>query len=132
MKKRDYVDSIIVTLPKKFFVEYSHEKYLEEIKHMTENPGEMIWYRVCKNLPTLEELLYVYTVIDNKIHHRAMWAGYIRNQDLTFPRPNGGSRTFPNANAIMTTGPIVMAPKNEDWSYKGFQGFRYIDSEKYF
>lgn len=68
MKKRDYVDSIIVTLPKKFFVEYSHEKYLEEIKHMTENPGEM----------------------------------------------------------------IVMAPKNEDWSYKGFQGFRYIDSEKYF
>ena len=123
-------DSIIVTLPGRFFKEYGMAKYLAEIKFMNEHPDQMIWYRVCKNLPKIEDLLYVYTIIDNHIHHRACFGGLVRNTDLTFPRPNGGSRTFPNANAIMMIGPIVMAPK--DMHYRGFQGFRYVNSDNLF
>lgn len=132
MLRSERPDSIIVTLPKRFFEEYSHAKYLEEIEFMTKHPGEMIWYRACKNLPKIEDLLYVYTVIDNKIHHRAMFAGLLRNHTMTFPRPEGGERTFQNSNFIMTSGPIVMAPTNREWPFKGFQGFRYIESENYF
>jgi hypothetical protein len=114
-------DGILVTLPARFFVEYDHAKYLEEIKEMNTNEG-MIWYRVMKNLPT-QDFLYVYTIIDNKIHHRSMFAGLIRNKTMIFGRPEGGRRTFENANAVMMSGPIVMAP--EVISMRGFQGFRY-------
>lgn len=115
-------DAIIVTLPARFFTEYSHEKYLEEIKRMQDPDDPIVWYRVCKNLP-IHDVAYVYTIIDNKIHHRAQFCGLIRNQTLHFPRPAGGRRTFENANAIMTTGPIVFPP--HEIPMRGFQGFRY-------
>jgi hypothetical protein len=114
-------DGIIVTLPARFFVEYDHAIYLKEIEEMNQNEN-MIWYRVMKNLPT-QDFLYVYTVIDNNVHHRSQFAGLIRNKTLTFPRPEGGSRTFENANAVMMCGPVVMAP--EVIPMRGFQGFRY-------
>lgn len=114
-------DGIIVTLPARFFVEYSHAAYLDEIKRMNADET-MIWYRVMKNLPK-QDFLYVYTIIDNKVHHRSLFAGLIRNTTLVFPRPEGGRRTFENANAVMMAGPIVMAP--EEIKMRGFQGFRY-------
>lgn len=124
MKKRDIPpEGIIVTLPKRFFVEYDHAKYMEEIKEMNRNE-DMIWYRVMKSLPKLD-VLYVYTIIDNKIHHRAKFAGLLRNTTMTFGRPEGGSRTFENANMVMMTGPIVMAP--HEISMRGFQGFQYTE-----
>ncbi len=117
----EHPDGIIVTLPKRFFEEYSHAKYLQEIKDMNTNEG-MIWYRVMKNLP-VHDVLYVYTIIDNKIHHRSQFSGLIRNKTMTFGRPEGGSRTFENANAVMMVGPVVMAP--HEIPMRGFQGFRY-------
>ncbi|MBC8053775.1 MAG: hypothetical protein H7Y13_11990 [Sphingobacteriaceae bacterium] len=123
MKKvwQELPEAIIVTLPARFFQEYDHGKYLAEIKEMNVNE-EMVWYRVMKNLP-IYDVIWVYTIIDNKIHHRSQFAGLLRNTTLTFSRPEGGSRTFENANAVMMTGPIVMAP--EEITMKGFQGFRY-------
>lgn len=114
-------DAIIVTLPKQFFVEQDHATYLKELQAIHEHEDK-VWYRVMKNLPK-HDVLYVYTIINNKIHHRTQFAGLIRNTTLSFSRPNGGIRTFENANAVMMTGPVVMAP--EEITMKGFQGFRY-------
>lgn len=119
-------DAIIVTLPKRFFEEQDHATYLKEIERLNVDE-EMIWYRVMKNLPK-HDVIYVYTIIDNKIHHRTQFAGLIRDTTLRFTRPNGGLRTFENANAVMMTGPVVMAP--EEITMTGFQGFRY--SQKIF
>jgi hypothetical protein len=124
MKSKNLIeqpDAIIVTLPKRFFEEYDHAKYLDEIRRMSEDEGFM-WFRAVKNLPKVD-VLYVYTIIDNKIHHRANLVHYERNKTYTFPRPEGGRRTFENKNWIVTTGPVVMAP--HEWPMKGFQGFRY-------
>lgn len=127
MKRIEQPDAIIVTLPKRFFVEYDHATYLKEIERMNQ-VETMVWYRVMKNLPKVRDFLYVYTIIENKIHHRAQFAGMLENTTMTFPRPEGGRRTFYNANAVMLCGPIVMAP--HEIVMKGFQGFRY--SQKIF
>ncbi len=113
-------DAIIVTLPAKFFEEQNHAAYLKELQDV--NDKDHIWYRVCKNLPK-HDVLYVYTIIDNKIHHRAQFAGIERNKDYYFSRPGGQVKVFKNANAILTCGPVIMAP--HDIVMKGFQGFRY-------
>lgn len=115
---------IIVTLPKKFFEEQNHSAYLKELQDV--NNKDHVWYRVCKNLP-VHDVLYVYTIIDNKLHHRAQFAGVERNKNYRFSRPGGQWREFKNANAILTCGPVVMAP--HDIKMKGFQGFRYVTTE---
>lgn len=113
-------DGIIVTLPANFFEEHNHEKYLRELKDTTK---EYIWYRVCNKLPKFD-ILYVYTIIDNYIHHRANFAGVERDRDYSFPRADGTVREFKNANAILTTGPVIIAPKEKHYM-QGFQGFHY-------
>lgn len=112
-------DGIIVTLPQKFFEEHDHATYLKELEACN---VDSVWFRACKLLPK-QDVAYVYTVIDNKIHHRAQLVMYERNVTRTFPRPNGGHKTFENSNFIVTTGPIVMAPY--EIVKQGFQGFRY-------
>jgi hypothetical protein len=114
-------DGIIVTLPARFFKEYDHETYLKEIQEMNADE-EKIWYRVMSRLPLLD-CMYVYTIVDNKVHHRALFAGLVRHKNLFFTRQDGSRRNFPNANAFMMCGPIVMAP--EEIAMRGFQGFRY-------
>lgn len=121
MKQIQPPDGIIITLPARFFVEYGHEKYLNEIKLMNEDET-MIWYRVMKNLP-IQDFLYVYTIVANKIHHRSQFAGLLRNHTKTFDRPEGGHRTFENANFVMMTGPVVFPDR--EYQMRGFQGFRY-------
>lgn len=111
---------IIVTLPARFFEEQNHAAYLKELQDVNEK--DHVWYRVCKNLP-IHDVAYVYTIIDNKIHHRANFAGVERNKCYRFSRPDGGIKIFENANAILTCGPVVMAP--HEIIMKGFQGFRY-------
>lgn len=115
---------IIVTLPKRFFEEQNHAAYLKELQDL--NNHEQVWYRVCKNLP-IHDVLYVYTIIDNYIHHRAQFAGLERNKEYRFSRPDGKVKSFGNANAILTCGPVVMAPRQ--YYMKGFQGFRYVYKE---
>lgn len=119
---REPPDGIIVTLPARFFKEYPVEWYLQDIERMNQEGSSTIWYRVMKNLPTLD-FAYVYTIVDNKIWHRSQFAGLIRNETMSFPRPEGGRRTFENANAVMMSGPVIMAPSHIPM--KGFQGFRY-------
>jgi hypothetical protein len=112
-------DAIIVTLPARFFEEQNHAAYLKELQDLE---AGHVWYRVCKNLPK-HDVLYVYTIIDNKIHHRANFVGVERNKNYRFSRPDGQYRDFTNVNAILTTGPVEMAP--QEIRMKGFQGFRY-------
>lgn len=121
MKQTEPPIAIIVTLPKRFFEEQNHEAYLKELQDV--HDYDHVWYRVCKNLP-IHDVAYVYTIIDNKIHHRAQFAGVERNKDYRFTRPDGKWREFKSANAILTCGPVVMAP--EEIIMKGFQGFRYV------
>lgn len=116
--------AIIVTLPARFFQEQNHAAYLKELQNVHEK--DFVWYRVCKNLPK-QDVLYVYTIIDNKIHHRANFAGIERNRNYRFPRPGGQFREFKNANAILTCGPVIMAPY--EIPMRGFQGFRYVIKE---
>ena len=122
MKREIPPEGIIVTLPKRFFEEQDHATYLKELEKV--NNDEHVWYRVMKNLPK-QDFLYVYTIIANKVHHRTMFAGLARNKTMKFPRPNGGIRTFENANAVIMAGPVVMAPY--EIPMKGFQGFRYTE-----
>ena len=114
-------DGIIITLPAKYFEECDHETYLHEIQAMNENDTK-IWYRVMNRLPVLD-FLYVYTIVDNKVHHRAQFAGLVRGKNLFFTRRDGSRCMFPNANAVMMCGPIIMCP--EEIEMRGFRGFRY-------
>lgn len=116
---------IIITHPLAFFKEYSLRKYLKEHERMNTD-DTCVWYRVMKNLPT-QDFLYIYSIYNGKVQHRTNFGGFIRNQTMTFPRPEGGSRTFENANALILTGPYVKAPF--DIPMKGFQGFRYVTKE---
>lgn len=117
---------IIITHPLAFFKEYDEKIYLSEMERMNDPDGDQVWYRVMKNLPT-QEFLYIYTCFHGKIQHRTNLAGYVRNTTMTFPRPEGGSRTFENANALILCGPFVKCPI--DIPQKGFQGFRYVKKE---
>lgn len=114
-------EGIIVTLPARFFVEYTMERYKRDLENMSQDET-FIWYRVMKNLPK-QDFLYVYTIYEGKVQHRTNFAGLERNKTMTFSRPEGGTRTFKNANAILLAGPVIMAPY--DIPMKGFQGFRY-------
>lgn len=116
---------IIFTHPERFFKEYDEKIYNREMARMNVDDAQ-VWYRVMKNLPT-QEFLYIYTVYHGRVQHRTNLFGYIRNTTMTFPRPEGGSRTFENANALILCGPFVKCPIEIPW--KGFQGFRYIYKE---
>jgi hypothetical protein len=116
---------ILITHPMAFFKEYDYKKYIREHERMNTVEG-CVWYRVMKNLPK-QEFLYIYTIINGKLHHRTNLVGYIRNETMTFPRPEGGSRTFENANAIILGPPYVKCPI--EIQMKGFQGFRYVTKE---
>lgn len=112
--------AIIVTLPAKYFEDHNHAKYLQEL---SENDKNHIWYRVCKNVPVYD-FLYVYTVVDNKVNHRANFIGIEHNVDYRFTKKDGGTKVFIAAKAIVTCGPVIMAP--HEIPMRGFQGFRYI------
>ena len=122
MKRDIKPDGIIVTMPEAFFKEYDQNRFELEMKAMNEPDSEMIWYRVMKNLPTIE-VLYCYLVYNGKVMWRTNIAGVERNVTKSFPRPKGGIRTFENANMLMLCGPTLKAPG--DFPMKGFQGFRY-------
>ncbi|TAG31914.1 MAG: hypothetical protein EAZ35_02360 [Sphingobacteriia bacterium] len=117
--------AIVVTLPASSFIEQNHSAYLIDITSQKDN-AEMLWYRVCKNLPK-HDILYVYTVINNMVHHRANFAGIVRNKDLQFTLDSGEIKEFKNANAILTCTPIIIAP--HEIYIRGFQGFRYLQNE---
>lgn len=113
---------ILICHPKQFFVEYNKEKWLAKMEELN-TKEDACWYRVMKNLPT-QDFLYIYTAYDGLVQHRTNLGWMERNKTLRFPRPEGGIRTFENANAIVLTGPFVKAPY--EITQKGFQGFHYV------
>jgi hypothetical protein len=115
-------DAIIVTLPVRFFQEYGVREYLLDLEDMNRDE-DATWYRVMKNLPK-QDVLYVYMVAFNRIHHRATFAGTFRGENLAFHRKRDKSlKEFPNCNGIIMCGPIIRAPYRI--KMQGFQGFRY-------
>lgn len=116
-------DAIIVTMPAKFFEEYTMKKFLLDIHNMN-TIDDYVWYRVMKNLPKIQTL-YCYWIIGNKIKYRMEIKETLRNQTMGFPRPNGGVRTFSNANILVLQGPVI--EPTHDIPMKGFQGFRYTE-----
>lgn len=117
------IDGIIVTMPARFFVEYTMEKFLDDLERMNKEDN-FIWYRVMKNLPKIKTP-YCYWIIGGEIKYRMDILGFTRNNTLRFARPKGGIRTFENANAIQLVGPVINAPYVIPM--KGFQGFRYTE-----
>lgn len=117
---------IIVTLPARFFEEYSREKYEMNLKRMNHPEEQGLWYRVMKNLPA-HDVLYCYTVYGGLVQHRTNIAYMWRGETMHFNRPEGGVRTFENCNGIVQCHPLVMAPRQIPM--KGFQGFRYVYEE---
>jgi hypothetical protein len=123
---------IIVTLPRRFFEEYGKDyedgmrRYKDDLQAMN-NDEDCHWIRIMKNLPTVEDLLYVYTVYDGKVQHRTIYGGYVRDREYRFKRPFGTVKHFEHANAILQFGPVIFAP--HDIPQKGFQGFRYVTEE---
>lgn len=116
-------DAIIVAMPARFFQEYTMEKFLSDMERMN-TEDNFVWYRVMKNLPKIQTQ-YCYWIIDGKIKYRMDIAKLVRNQTMRFARPNGGFRTFENANYIELVGPVIDAPY--DIPMRGFQGFRYTE-----
>ncbi len=115
-------DGIIVTMPVAFFKEYGAKRFEKEIERLNDFNTEYVWYRVMKNLPTID-VLYCYLLYNGKIQWRVNIAGYERGVTKAFPRPKGGVRVFENCNMVTLCGPAIKCPKNIPM--KGFQGFRY-------
>jgi hypothetical protein len=123
MKLNFKPDAIIVSMPARFFQEYTMEKFLQDLHNMNTVDG-FVWYRVMKNLPKVQTP-YCYWIIDGRIKYRMEIAKLVRNKTMRFARPKGGIRTFENANYIELVGPVIEAPYHIPM--RGFQGFRYSE-----
>ncbi len=124
MKITGIVDAegIIVTMPKAFFREFAVESFEKELESLNDTEETNLWYRIMKNLPIFQPK-YCYFIYDGKVQCRTNILEYQRNVTKTFKRPEGGVRTFTNANMIALCAPYIKAP--EEIVMKGFQGFRY-------
>jgi len=123
MKNQAPPDAIILTMPEKFFKEYTLEKFLQDI-HRLNTEDNFVWYRVMKKLPKIKTI-YCYWIVGGKLKYRFEIANFIRNRTMRFARPKGGLRTFENANTIELVGPVIEAPY--DIPMQGFRGFRYSE-----
>lgn len=118
-------EGIALTLPTAFFTDRGmntdqFKKYFERL--MADE--EMIWNFKLTNLPTINDLLWVYLIFDRHIQYRMNFVQIERNKSKFFKDSTDGQRRyFPGANWVIFTGP-PLKPK-DPWPQKGFQGFRY-------
>lgn len=116
-------DAIPITMPAKFFTEYTLRKFIQDMKNMNTIDG-FTWWRTCRNIPTTK-VMYAYFVFGGKVQYRADVSSYEKNKTMDFPRPDGDRRIFENKNWIVLCGPVIKAPY--DIPMKGFRGFRYTE-----
>lgn len=117
-------DGILLTLPVAFFQDrgMSYSEFMPLFKKQMSDPDNVWNYRLT-NLPTMD-VQYVYLVFDGFVQYRGNLVMYQRGVTKRFnDSPDMKFRTFAEANWVIFTGPIVVAPI--DIEMKGFQGFRY-------
>src|SRR5690348_8459310 len=113
-------EGVMLTLPKKFFEERGmstgeFEKLF--LRFMADE--DSVWNFRLTNLPK-QDVAWIYLVFDGFIQYRANLVMYERNKSKSFKdSPDGKVREFPNANWVIFTGPIVIAP--DDFPQRGFQ-----------
>jgi hypothetical protein len=116
---------IALTLPVQFFTERGTTT--EAFKKLFERymaREDAIWNFRLTNLPTAQDLLWVYLIFDRHIQYRCNFVGYERNKEKTFvDAPDGRERRFAPANWVLFTGPAIKPA--ELWFQRGHQGFRY-------
>jgi len=124
IKQVERSDAIILTLPVAFFNDRGmstdqfkvlFERYMQR--------DDALWNFRLTNLPTFD-VNYVYLVFAGHVQYRANLVQYERNKTKRFAdAPDGKTRTFPNCNWVLFTGPIIKPP--QPIPMRGFQGFRY-------
>ena len=117
-------DGIMLTMPNMFFEDrgWSVDQFKMYFKKFMAGEDNTWNYRLT-NLPTLD-FAWVYLVFDKQVQFRLNLVMIERNVTKVFnDGPDHKTRTFPNANWIILSGPAIEPPY--EWPQKGFQGFRY-------
>lgn len=118
-------EGIVLTLPVQFFEE--RKAGIEPFKKAFERymqREDALWNFCLTNLPTVDDIAWVYLIFDRHLQYQCNFVQYERNVSKSFTdAPDGRVRHFPGANWVIFTGPVVKPP--EPYPLKGFQGFRY-------
>lgn len=116
-------DCIIISVPKRFWVEYpggreAFDKIMDYV-----DAGKTFWYQTISNIP-IQEVQFVYLIIEGQVALRLTVYQMLKNQNMVF-KDGGEVREFSNKNWVVLTGPVQKADKS--YPMKGFQGFRYTE-----
>lgn len=118
-------EAIVLTLPVAFFQDRGAG--VQEFKKMFVRymaREDALWNFRLTNLPTIDDIAWVYLIFDKHIQFQCNFVQYERNVSKEFKdSPDRKARYFPNANWVIMTGPAIAPP--EPIERKGFQGFRY-------
>jgi hypothetical protein len=121
-------EGLALTMPQQFFD--SRAMTPEEFKPFFEDfmrPDDAIWHFRLTNLPAArywDQLAWVYLIMEKHIRYRLNLVSFERGKAKRFiDAPDGKLRSFPRANWVIMTGPVIKAPY--DWPQRGFQGPRY-------
>lgn len=119
-------EGIALTLPVQFFTDRAMTT--KQFKPMFERymqRDDAIWNFRLTNLPT-QDIAWVFLIFDKRFQYRCNFIDYERGKAKTFwDTPDHKPRHFAPTNWVRFTGPAIIAPGEEDWQQRGFQGFRY-------
>lgn len=123
-------ESIVVTLPVAFFE--NRGAGIQEFKKMFVRymaREDALWNFRLTNLPTTNDIGWVYLIFDKRIQFQCNFVQYERGVCKTFKdSPDGKERHFHRANWVILTGPAIPPPPGSHWyenPKRGFQGFQY-------
>lgn len=118
-------EGIALTLPVAFFQERGMTT--DQFKKLFERymrREDALWNFRLTNLPTIDDIAWVYLIFDKQFQYRCNFVGYERGVAKSFSdAPDGITREFMPSNWVTFTGPVVAAPTG--WDQRGHQGFRY-------
>lgn len=123
-------EGIVVTLPVQFFD--NRNAGIEAFKKMFVRymaKEDALWHFRLTNLPTTNNIGWVYLIFDKKIQFQCNFVEYERNVSKKFKdAPDNTIRFFAKANWVIMTGPAIPPPSGSHWAEnpkRGFQGFQY-------
>lgn len=118
-------EAIVLTLPVQFFE--NRRAGIEQFKKMFVRymaREDALWNFRLTNLPTIEDIAWVYLIFDKRLQFQCNFVQYERCVSKSFKdAPDGQVRHFPESNWVIMTGPVIAPP--EPYELRGFQGFRY-------
>lgn len=124
---REFLDSIVVTMSQQTIKERAGG-YKQICREWIDADGENStwWYR-CGNAPKRPwNIVWVYWVVKGRIRWRSRLLEIQKDKEMLF----GGQNTPKYAKAWLVMFDFERIPRTRQIEMKGFQGFRYFNSEK--